>query len=256
MCDRESHGLLHHISSLGSFSVLVCGSFQAQLHQTQHPPPPPPWMGFGSVCDGHCNGLCPTAAPEMDGQLKTERRRSRSLWSARTPPNMQREFSVHLFAMSARERGENPLLLWALLISHSRTRKHAKRTRSLHSRLLQKQMLASKKYWFFMLLLLAENWAEVSTNDHLLCRDSYTKTTNMCCPPAPSPSPSPLEVRSHQPSKRNSHTCLILWFFFFFWSQMRKCFHVFWQISRAHEYPHNTYLGMKTTTSVSKCIYS
>lgn len=213
MCDRESHGLLHHISSLGSFSVLVCGSFQAQLHQTQHPPPPPPWMGFGSVCDGHCNGLCPTAAPEMDGQLKTERRRSRSLWSARTPPNMQREFSVHLFAMSARERGENPLLLWALLISHSRTRKHAKRTRSLHSRLLQKQMLASKKYWFFMLLLLAENWAEVSTNDHLLCRDSYTKTTNMCCPPFSSPLSSWGQISSAF-QKKLSHLFNLVGFFF------------------------------------------
>lgn len=87
--------------------------------------------------------------------------------------------------MSERESGRRKRrkkhLFWAFLISLSWTRKLTERTRSLHSRLLQKQMLTPKKYWFFMLFLLAENWAEASTNDHLFNWDTYKKKTNISC---------------------------------------------------------------------------
>lgn len=85
--------------------------------------------------------------------------------------------------MSKREsvEGKKKLFFWTFLISLSWTRKLTERTRSLHSRLLQKQMLTPKTYWFFMLFLLAENWAEASTNDHLFNWDNYKKKTNISC---------------------------------------------------------------------------
>lgn len=86
--------------------------------------------------------------------------------------------------MSERGRGEEEKkrpLFWAFLISLSRTGELAERTRLLHGRLLQKQMLTPKKYWFFMLFLLAENCAEASTNDHLFDWDTCKKKTNISC---------------------------------------------------------------------------
>ena len=89
-----------------------------------------------------------TTTPEIDGQLKSKRRRLERVICEESCSNMQKKNLVYI--CHERERaGGKVSSLRALVISRSRTRKLAERTRSLHRRSPQKQMPTPKKVLIF-----------------------------------------------------------------------------------------------------------
>lgn len=140
--------LYPHISS----STLLCGSFSAAASNSAS-------LDGLRLCDGHRKSLNTTTTTEIDGQLESERRRLERV-ICKNSSNMQNEFSLHL--PWARERGERErrggkkTLFWAFSdLSLCWTRKLTERTRRLHSRLLQKQMLTPKKLLIFYVVLVS-----------------------------------------------------------------------------------------------------